>query len=702
MDTDFNDIVPLYSDDKMINESLLNYSFNLSENFLDKYKNVNVKWGALGYIVYKRSYARIKENGLYEEWWETVKRIVETVYTIQKWYIHEGTGSVWNEWKAQKSAQEMYDRMFNFKFLPAGRGIFGMDKNLLAKKGSALLFNCAAVSTENIDYDFAMPFCWAMMMSFLGVGVGFDVKGALKNKKLIYPKISDKVFVVRDSKEGWVSALDVLLRAYSQKNVYLPSEFDFSQIRPRGSLIKTFGGIAPGYEPLKKLLDRVRGYLDDYLKKDKTVDSTLIVDIMTAIGEAVVSGGVRRSAMLALGNINDKEFLNLKNYKEFGDIIGDKPRWASNNSIIANIGEDYSPIIDNIIQNGEPGLIFLQNAKEYSRTKDSKDYKDMGIELVNPCGEIGLESFGLCNLVEIFLPYIENIEDFKRTIKYAYLYGKTVTLLKTHSKVTNGVIMNTRRIGIGVSGVVQAIDKFGYRNLMNMLDIGYNEINYYDKVYSSWFGIPLSIKKTTVKPSGSVSLLTGVTPGVHFPHSKYYYRTIRIQKTSPILNILVDAGYKVEDAIGEEQYTSVVYFPIKETLFYKSKKEVTLWEQLALVNDLQRYWSDNLVSVTVTFDPQKEGRDIKRAIEMYEDKLKGVSFLPLEGHNYKQAPYQEITEEEYNSAISNLKDFSLKDISWNINIEQKEQLFCDTDKCLTFLAVDQNEINNLLDDNKNI
>jgi len=155
------------------------------------------------------------------------KRIVETVYTIQKWYIHEGTGSVWNEWKAQKSAQEMYDRMFNFKFLPAGRGIFGMDKNLLAKKGSALLFNCAAVSTENIDYDFVYAFLLGYDDEFFGCWGWFRCKRGTKNKKLIYPKISDKVFVVRDSKEGWVSALEVLLRAYSQKNVYLPSEFDF-------------------------------------------------------------------------------------------------------------------------------------------------------------------------------------------------------------------------------------------------------------------------------------------------------------------------------------------------------------------------------------------------------------------------------------------------------------------------------------------
>lgn len=851
----------MYSDEVEINPTLVKYSFSLSDKFLEKYKNKKVKWDVLGYTTYKRSYARPKPDGKYEEWWETIQRVVETVYTIQKWYVNEGTGSVWNEWKAQKSAQEMYDRMFNFKFLPAGRGLFGMNKELLAKKGSSLLFNCSAVSTENIDYDFAMPFVWSMMMSFLGVGVGFDTRGAAKERKLLEPKLTDKLFVVKDSKEGWVEALEVLLRAYSQKGKLLPKDFDFSQIRPKGSPIKTFGGIAPGSGPLEKLIERVRGYLDDYVSNDKSVDSTLIVDIMTSIGEAVVSGGVRRSAMLALGDIKDKEFLNLKNYKENANEIGDKPRWASNNSIIAKPGDDYSKIIEGIIQNGEPGLIFIDNAREYSRTKDPKDYKDMGVDLVNPCvtgdtevvlangdsvkikdlankgdpievvcvdddlkittrtmrnprctgekevfeirlrgsmipikatgnhkfmspngeyiqvkdmipgetqliwkdttiytrrvyqggdldkalknyytktvvsiksvgvekvyngtvddfhnyivlperimhshpdgirdismvefiskfglvskncGEIGLESYGLCNLVEIFLPHNDDLDDFKKTIKYAYLYGKTVTLLKTHSPVTNGVIMNTRRIGIGVSGITQAIDKFGYRNLMNILDQGYDEIEVYDKKYSSWFGIPLSIKKTTTKPSGSVSLLAGVTPGIHFPHSKYYWRTIRIQKSSPILQKLVEAGYKVEDALSDPEYTSVVYFPIKEEYYTKSKEQVSVWEQLALVNDIQRYWSDNLVSVTLTFNPETEGKDIQRAIEMYEDKLKGMSFLPLSNHGYKQAPYQEINEEEYNKAIENIKSVSFKTIRWDKTVENREKTFCDSDKC---------------------
>ena len=1341
-----------YKELEFINPGILKYSFELPKEFIEEYKNKIVNWTPLGYITYKRSYARDKEDGTREEWYETIKRVIETVYTIQKWYIHETTGSSWSERKAIRSAKEMYEKMFTFKFLPAGRGLFGMNKELLAQKGGSVLFNCAAVSSENIDFDFAVPFIWTMMMSFLGVGVGFDTLGQTKNIKLKVPKLTSEPFLVPDSKEGWTQALEILLRSYTKDKWLLPEKFDYSAIRKPGEKIKTFGGIAPGAGPLKKMISRIQSYLDKYVKEDKTVDSTLIVDIMTAIGEAVVSGGVRRTALLGLGKIDDQKFLNLKNYKDFGDEIADKPRWAANNSINVTVGTDYSSIIENILQNGEPGLIWMDNAKKYSRMKDLPDNKDINISLVNPCvtgdseiwvadgrgfvsfkdlainkkdvpvmclnhsgklivkkminpritgknkqvykitlddgtfykttdnhkfltisgeyitvknlqvgdsikvairkqeslqnttkqcwktsfdnthklehriiseyqkqlnnkekidipiqcvncgrifetaynmreievcpscrrkdnysknteqyklkikeyfmnrrkniqsqqsevynnllfnlkrepsktewvqeckrvmvstkinkvgslfksfndlkeyasmynhkivsieylgkenvyngtvednhnyfirgqgvnditkqvfvntlncGEIGLESYGLCNLVEVFLPKHESNEEFKRTLKYAYLYGKTVTLLKTHSLVTNSVIMKTRRIGVSVSGITQAIDKFGYRQLMNMLDKGYSRIEEYDKIYSEWFGIPLSIKKTTVKPSGcqvrdsliitnkgiyrldelgningdtwqdishknlknnmekedfitkfyvngvsptkkfnlldasclestidhkyliymgdpavfninnaiwkkasdiqigdyfieiiggynsisepeldtdidvycnckkilypkkmtpklawllgliygdgsvhkgglrisfnrkevslvkfisdtvkelfnidvlvddnndiyinsvpllkylkknnllkeyshklvvpklirmsskesilafitglwradggimnrtgwtictvseefarqiqimgkaiglflsisnagpggwgsrdrwilnkrnytdwdiykhtalsdryrihkindnqfyqlnpcvsiedysnytydievsdshsylannvishnSVSLVANTTPGVHFPHSEYYYRTIRIQKSSPLIQVLESCGYHIEDDVVNKEYSKVVYFPIKEENFMKAKNTVSIWEQLKLTADMQAYWSDNLVSVTVTFN-KSEGHDLKRAIEMFEDRLKGVSFLPIKAHGYKQAPYQEITKEEYENAMKSIKEFNLANIIFDTTKETREQTFCESDKCSIVDLKDKDE-----------
>lgn len=644
--------------------------FKLSEKFLEQYKGKQPEWGPLGYITYKRTYARpIPEEGRTEEFWETIRRVVEGCYTIQ-WNHCLSLKLPWKPDKAQRSAQEMFRLMWEFKFLPPGRGLWMMGTEYIYKRGSAALNNCAFVSTEEIDTDFAEPFCFLMDMSMLGVGVAFDTKGAGK-VTIQEPQIAEYTHVVEDSKEGWCDLVRVILNSYVGRGK-CPAHVDYSKIRPMGSPIKTFGGIAPGPGPLIECVENIHKILRP--RCGSLISSADIVDLMNVIGKCVVSGGVRRTAELALGEADDEEYLRLKDPKLYGDKLM-AWRWASNNSVAAYVGMDYSRVGLQTAVNGEPGYFWRDHARAYGRFKDAPNWLDAKVAGTNPCAEQSLESYEICNLVETFPSRHETLEEYKRTLKFAYLYAKTVTLIPTHNERTNAIMLRNRRIGLSQSGIVESFEKHGRREHFRWCDEGYQYICKLDKIYSQWLCIPESIKKTSVKPSGTVSLLPGVTPGIHYPHSEYYFRTIRIDRTSPLVEPLRRAGYRMEESVyGDNTY--VVYFPVKEKYFRRSKRDVSVWEQVENVAQMQYYWADNQVSATITFKPE-EAQDIPYILELYETRLKSISFLPLKEHNYPQAPYQEITREAYELAISKLKpvDFSA------VNTDEAQDLFCDGDRC---------------------
>ena len=643
-------------------------AFTLSENFLAQFKGQQPNWGFnnLGYFVYKRTYARIKPDETTEEYWETCQRVVEGVYNVQKQHC-KALSLPWDDRKAQTSAQEMFTRMWEFKFLPPGRGLWAMGTELIYKKGSAALNNCAFVTTENIDQDFAEPFLFLMDMSMYGVGVGGDCKGAGKITLQPLVHTTQETHIVQDSREGWVEAVKVVLDAAIGRNK-IPN-FDYSQVRPKGALIKGFGGIASGPGPLKDLIESLINLLQ--VDSPTPITSTHIVDIFNFIGKCVVSGGVRRTAEIMFGDQDDTEFVDLKQDKE---ALYDR-RWASNNSILAKQGMDYSPFIDKIATNGEPGFIWLDQMRQYGRLKDAPNNKDRKAMGSNPCSEQTLEDHELCCLVETFPAHHESLEDYKRTLKFAYLYGKTVTLIPTHYPKTNAVMMRNRRIGTSMSGITQAIAKFGRYEFLNWCDQGYSYIKDLDKTYSDWLCIPKSIKTTSVKPSGTVSLLAGATPGIHYPHSEFYIRRVRLQDSSPLVQICKDSGYHVEpDAYATD--TVVVEFPVQTEHFNKSVKNVTIFEQFQNASDMQKYWADNQVSITVTFSPD-EVKYIETCLKMYERNLKSISLLPhAESAGYKQLPYEEITEEKYNSMLSQLKPLVL-----NGNTHEVQDKFCDSDTC---------------------
>jgi adenosylcobalamin-dependent ribonucleoside-triphosphate reductase len=375
--------------------------------------------------------------------------------------------------------------------------------------------------------------------------------------------------------------------------------------------------------------------------------------MMNYIGKCVVAGNVRRSAEIALGEASDKEYVSCKQDKE---ALYDH-RWASNNSVYGYVGMDYQPIVDGIVKNGEPGIIWIENARNYSRMGEAPDYKDIKAVGVNPCGEQTLESFELCCLVETFPSNHDSYQEYEETLRYAYLYAKTVTLVNTHWNETNAVMGKNRRIGTSQTGIIDAFAKHGRRNIIEWCQKGYKFLKKLDEEYSNFFCIPQSIKITTVKPSGTVSLLAGVSPGIHYPHSEYYIRRIRISKDSDLLDVLREANIPMEDD-SYSKNSVCVEFPIHEKNFIRSKDDITIWEQVANAIDLQKYWSDNQVSITVTFR-KEEIKDIPYVLQFCEDKLKGISLLPLEEHGYKQAPLEEITKEEYEKRAAVIKPLNL-------------------------------------------
>lgn len=648
--------------------------FKLSSSFIEKYKNKKAPFGfgILGELTYKRTYSRIKSDGKNEEWYETVERVVNGTYNMQKNWI-EQNGLSWNSWQAQKSAQEMYDRIFNMKFLPPGRGLWAMGSPITEERGLFMsLNNCSFVSTRNIKEELSKPFCFLMDVSMLGVGCGFDTDGAgtivIKGPNNREP---DK-YTIPDSREGWVESVKLLIESYFLNA--RPIEFDYSLIRPDGSLIKGFGGISAGERPLIELHSALKKILDKEI--GQPISITTIVDIMNLIGKAVVSGNVRRTAEIVFGDPLSEEYLDLKNYEinphrqEYG--------WTSNNSIFSFLGMDYSGPSERTKINGEPGYAWLENMRKYSRMCDPADNKDHRADGGNPCLEQTLESYEVCNLVETFPFNHESYEDYERTLKYAYLYAKTVTLGKTHWPETNRVMLRNRRIGCSISGIAQFIENRGIEEFKKWVTKGYDAIQKNDAKYSDWMAIPRSIKTTSIKPSGSVSLLVGSTPGMHWPEAIHYIRRMRIAKNSNLIPKLQKAGYNLLPAAEDKINTLVVEIPVKINGRMRSVKNVSMWEQLSLAAFLQKYWADNQVSCTVTFDPETEGDQIKHALNYFQYQLKGISFLPRRENVYEQMPYEEISEEKYNEMIKNIKTVNLKNISGE---EAEVEKFCNNDVC---------------------
>jgi len=667
------------------------FSFRLTDDFVASYEGQPVPWGytdagknSIGEITFMRTYSRLKADGTKETWVDVCRRVIEGMYSIQKDHCWNSR-LPWNGVQAQASAQEAFDRMFNLKWTPPGRGLWMMGTEyVMEKKNSAALQNCAFVSTDSMTkHNPAKPFAFLMEASMLGIGVGFDTKG--KDKGFTVHKPTDKTYEMKilDSREGWRDSTALLINTYLKAD--MPTMvFDYSEIREAGLPIKGFGGTSSGPEPLIKLHKQLVDLFES--KIGQSVDSIMITDIANLIGVCVVSGNVRRSAELALGQPDDVDFINAKNAEVFPTRNSYDPKkpgwgWMSNNSLEATVGMDYTPFVENIALNGEPGFIWLDVSRKYGRLNDPINNKDTRVAGYNPCAEQSLESYECCTLVETYINRHDSLEDFHRTLKFAYLYAKTVTLLPTHWEETNAIMQRNRRIGCSVSGLAAFADVKGLPVLRDWLDKGYDVVQKWDTMYSEWLCIRESVKTTTVKPSGTVSILAGETPGVHWPvGGQYVLRSIRFSKLDPMVPLFEKAGYLVEDSITDPENTVVVYFPVK-SVAVRPEGDVSLFEKANLAAFAQQYWSDNSVSVTLSFNKEEEAKHVGTILHMYEGRLKTVSFLPQGKDVYPQQPYTEISEDEYKKYVGTLKKISLASIYKKNALDAAGEAYCTTDTC---------------------
>lgn len=667
-------------------------SFKLSDDFVKTYDNREVNWGlvdaggtSLAELTFLMKYSRRKDDGSKETWTEVCRRVTEGTYSIQKDWAKTHY-LPWNDHKAARSAQEFFSRMFEFKFTPPGRGLQNMGTAMINEAGfSTALQNCGAISLGKLSKnDPGKPFEWLMSASMMGVGVGYSTVGVENLDITIQPVCASPEepvsYVVPDTREGWAESVRYLLNSFLVSNQRYV-EFDYSEIRPKGALIKSFGTSAPGPEPLEKLHATLRRILD--ARVGEKLDSDLIMDIANLIGKCVVSGNTRRSALLSYSDLAPKPIA----YKDWnlGHERTGQDGWAfmSNNSVRATAETDLTEVIESIKLNGEPGIIWEDVVKRRGRLIDPPDDKDSRFVSFNPCAEQPLENMEFCTLADVYVNNHDTLEDFRRTLKFAFLYAKTVTLLPTHFEESNAVMQRNRRIGLSLSGITDFIDERpnALLQIRKWFDEGYNTVRYYDKKYSEWLCVRESNRVTTIKPGGTTSLVAATSAGIHWTDGgEYYLRALRVDKDAPYLPLLEMSGHVIETDVMNPDTTVVVYFPIKSRA-KRSARQVSLFEKAQLAVEAQRLWSDNGVSVTLTFD-KSEADDVRYILNMYAGYLKAVSFLPVGNDVYHQQPYQEIPESEYLTYAERLMPTPLSSLyeHWEGG-DVEDASFCTTDIC---------------------
>jgi ribonucleoside-triphosphate reductase len=651
----------------------------ISEKFANKYANKQPNWGfnGLGYIVYKRTYARLKEDGKTEEWHETIRRCINGAQKIGANY-------------SQEEAEQLFDLIFNLKCNFAGRMLWQLGTPTIDRFGANSLLNCWNVSMNSVR-----SFLFLFENLMLGGGVGFSIRREdihelpriKKGVNITHKNTKDADFIVPDSREGWIHLLEKVLEAFFVNG----KSFNYSTIliRGAGERISGFGGIASGPQILLDGIEKINKIFQT--REGKKLRSVDVLDVCNIIGGIVVSGNVRRSAQIAIGDPDDYLFLRAKNWS-----LGNIPNWRamSNNTIYA---DDFSHISNEIWSNGyvldpetglakgEPyGFFNLPLSQKYGRLKDgpmkeSNLYPTDEDNVVgtNPCGEISLASYECCNLSELYLNNIESKEELIICAKLLYKTQKAIASLPFIHEETNKVVHKNMRLGLGVTGVCQSLNKIDW------LDAAYKELRKFDKEWSKERGWNRSIKLTTIKPSGTLSLLAGSTPGVHPAYSKYYIRRIRMASNDPLVSYCRDLGYYTEYAVNfdgsENHNTVIVEFPCETPDGAIFAEDMGVVKQLEMVKKLQEVWSDNAVSVTAYYSQEELPLLKEWLAQNYEKGIKSVSFLLRQNHGFKQAPYEEITKEQYENKKSKVR--SIINISQNISGESLEGIECEGGAC---------------------
>ena len=447
-----------------------------------------------------------------------------------------------------------------------------------------------------------------------------------------------------------------------------------------------------------------RGLIDALLSADGTVDSrrisfsqaseSMVRDVASLLGFFGIKTSINSSELEASKAFPDhySEDHKDKKFTRWTLRVGEK---SNLDTFIRNFTLTHQGKWSKIIKFMEEGKFNHAGTNWYVKIKDiqsagTADVWDVTVEddthafqvdhcVTGNCAEQPLESGETCVLGETFVNNCEDRDDFIKTLKVAYLYGKTVTLMPTKWEKTNTVMQRNRRIGLSASGVADYVDIHGMAQLRDVLDDGFKYVLKLDNKYSEWLCIRESIRHTTMKPSGSISILAGSSPGAHWtPGGEYFIRRITFSKGDPLFDQLKKAGYEHEE-LDHDSNSAVILFPV-HTKSKRSASDVPAWEKIHLASEIQAWWSDNSVSCTVDFKPE-EADQIPTLLAMYDGKLKGISFLPaIEGGAYKHMPYEAIKPEVFESMKSNLTkaDFG---VAYTNGAEAVGEKFCSTDYC---------------------
>jgi len=608
-------------------------------------------WGEVGYATFKRTYAR-PTKGRTEEWPETIERVIEA--------CNKQLGCDFDK----DEQEDIRNMMLSLKGTVAGRFLWQLGTKTVDKLGLPSLQNCAfTVVDEPIR-----PFTWAFEMLMLGSGVGFNIQREnvyqlpkiLKKVKVVRDDVNDADFIVPDSREGWVDLLKKVLEASFKTG----EGFSFAThlVRSKGSKIKGFGGTASGPQDLVVGMLDINTILN--FRSGKRLRPIDCLDIMNIIGKIVVAGNVRRSAQIALGDYDDIEFLRAKRWD-----LGGIPNWRamSNNSVICDNTDD---LLDEFWEgykgNGEPyGLINMSASRRMGRVGEVQ-YPDPDVMGYNPCAEQSLAPYETCCLAEIYLPNIESELELKKVARYLYRINKHSLSIPCALKETEDVVHKNMRMGIGVTGYLQATEE-----QKGWLDSCYIYLREYDKEYSRIAGFPASIKLTTVKPSGTLSLLAGVTSGAHPAYAQHYIRRIRMSADSELVRVCRDSGYDIEYVRNfdgtEDHSTVVVSFPCEFPQGTMLAENMSAVDQLEVIKRLQTEWSDNAVSVTIYYR-KEELDDIRKWLDLNYVNVKSVSFLLHNEHGFDQAPLEAIDKKTHAKlkkkvkAITSLTDIKIEDV----------------------------------------
>lgn len=595
-------------------------------------------------------YARwIESEQRRETWGETVNRYM----TFMNDYAKKLGVTPDQEW-----LNEVETAIFNRNAMPSMRAL--MTAGPALARDHVAGYNCSF-----IPVDSPRSFDEAMYILMCGTGVGFSVESKYVDK---LPQInehfekSSTVIVVDDSKGGWAKALRELLALLWQGQI---PGIDVSHVRPSGARLKTFGGRASGPQPLVDLFDFcVRTFKNSAGRKLKPIEAH---DIMCKIGEVVVVGGVRRSALISLSDLDDFDMESAKSGNWWEANV---QRALANNSAVYNEKPSATRFLKEwqamvASGSGERGIFNLDVAKRETARHGRRDPSQ--IAGTNPCGEINLRPYEFCNLTEVVVREGDSLDDLKRKVSVAVYLGtmqSTMTNFKYLRKIWRDNCEEERLLGVSLTG------QFGHEVLsgsrgLKVLAEWLDELREWsieeNKQWADAFGINQSVAITTVKPSGTVSQLTGVSSGMHPWHSEYYARSVRADNKDPITRMMNDFGIPSEPDVTKPDSTTVFYFPIKAPKGALTRNELSAIDHLEIWKVYKQHWTEHNPSITVNVRDH-EWVAVANWVYANWDVVAGISFLPHSDHTYRQAPYQELTEAEYNALVEKMP----KNLPWDI------------------------------------